>query len=707
MRQQAFSIRPLTLALAAAGILLHTQTEASDAALLDTVNVTATSQEPAAGDWSTQDSRAATKTTTPLNELAQSVSVVSREQIEALRPVTVAQALNYAPGAYAGLFGSATRYDYVALRGFVDTSMANTVLDGMRLMSDAGAFSAFQIDPYFIDRIDLVRGPISVLYGNAAPGGMVALMSKRPQQQAEREIRLDVGANNERGFAFDFTGGLSAEWSYRLTGLTRAADSMQNHAKEERQALMPQLMWKPNADTALLLQAYLQRDPEGGFHSGTPFEGSVTSHAGKQIAREFYDGEPGNDQFDRRQNMFGYQFEHRFAPAWQVRQNLRYTDGRSKLEQVYQSGWASDTELSRGYSFSEEHLKGLAVDTRVQGSFGTGILIHDLIAGIDYQTRENTGYWGWGSATNIDAFNPVYGQATLSKDGQTNFVRKFSQLGYYLQDQVSLGGWRFTGGLRYDRATTSSHDPDTKSTTEWDGGEWSRRLGALYLFDNGIAPYVSYSESFDPTSNTDINGKVLQPTRGTQYEAGLKYQPHPGLLLTAAVYDLEQKNVGRMVPGQSYFEPVGTVQSRGLELEAQWSVTKALYVQAAYTRNQMKIKNGAPEAEGKRPRQSPEQMASAWVNYTPLEGARLGLGIRHIGKNYADIANTMTVPSATLVDLSASVELGRWSSALKGAALQLSASNLFDKDYVAACYDETYCYFGNGRTVTGTLKYSW
>ncbi|WP_373976172.1 TonB-dependent siderophore receptor [Chitinibacter sp. SCUT-21] len=711
MKQQQWMVRPLVQALCTAGMaMMAGGVWASDAALLQEVEVVGANSENqnrADGNWTSSDSRAATKTTTPLNELAQSVSVVRQEQIEAQKPRTIAQALDYVPGAYSGLFGNAMRYDYVALRGFVDTSMANTVLDGMRLMSDAGSFSAFQVDPYFIERIDLVRGPISVLYGNAAPGGMVALMTKQPQMARHSEISVDVGTNNTRALGFDLAGGLSETLSYRLTGLGREADAMQDYSSEKRLAIMPQLLWKPSESTALLLQAYVQNDPEGGYHSGTPYEGAVTTHAGRKVSREFFDGEPNLDEFDREQRMLGYQFAHRFNPAWEVRQNLRHTSSDYASKQVYQSGWANETELSRGYSFSEEELSGLAVDTRVQGTVATGALIHDIVFGIDYQDRENTGFWGWGSVAGIDAFAPQYGNTELSDIGQSNWVREFRQIGYYVQDQISLGAWRFTGGIRYDRAKTSSLDTDTQVKTEWDGGETSRRFGALYVFDSGLAPYVSYSESFDPSSNVDAAGQVLQPSRGTQWEAGVKYQPNASTLLTAAYYDLQQKDVARMVPGEGYFESVGTVKSRGIELEGHLAFAQKFNLQAAYTYSDMKIQNGAAEAEGKRPRQSPEQMASAWLNYTPVTGARIGAGVRYIGKSYADLANTMAVPSATLFDLSASVDLGIWMSQMKGASLQVSANNLFDKDYVAACYDENYCYFGNERSVMTSLKYAW
>jgi iron complex outermembrane receptor protein len=711
MNKQQWKAQGLVRELGMAGLLVASlPVLASDGVLLQTVKVEAVPlAQPARADgyWGSGLSRAATKTTTPLGELAQSVSVVTKEQIAAQHPATIGQALNYVPGAFSGLIGNATRYDYVALRGFTDSSAANTLLDGMRLLSEPATNSSLQVDPYFVDRIDLVRGPMSVLYGNSAPGGMVAMISKQPQQKAQHEVRLDVGSRAEQGLAFDFTGGLSDTLSYRLTGMGRQADSMQNHASEERQALMPQLMWQPGADTALLLQAYLQKDPKGGFHSGVPYEGAVSSHLGRKIDRTFSDGEPEQSRFDRDVSMLGYQFEHQLAAGWTFRQNLRITRSDLNTAQVYQTGWAdpADTSLSRSYYGSGEKLKGMAVDTRVQGQFDSGVLGHDVVAGVDYQQRKTTGTQWSGEAQAIDALRPVYGNADIANLSPDPFMRKYHQTGLYLQDQISLDNWRLTGGIRYDRATTSAELSGNRPKRQ--DSEWSRRLGVLHQFANGLSPYVSYSESFDPGSSTDASQQLLKPTRAKQYESGVKYQQQ-GLMLSAALYDLEQKNVARWDIGASANVPVGTVRSRGLELEGQLALNRHWYVQTAYSTNRMDVRHALDAAaEGKRPVNAPTQLASGWLNYSPQQGARLGAGVRYIGKSYADAANTKPVPATTLLDVSASLELGSWLSSLKGASVQLSVNNLLDKDYVAACWSENYCYFGNARSVTTSLKYAW
>ncbi|XZG71441.1 TonB-dependent siderophore receptor [Chitinibacteraceae bacterium HSL-7] len=203
------------------------------------------------------------------------------------------------------------------------------------------------------------------------------------------------------------------------------------------------------------------------------------------------------------------------------------------------------------------------------------------------------------------------------------------------------------------------------------------------------------------------NGQILKPTRAKQVEGGVKFQPSSAVLLTAAVYELKQDNLSRNVIGADYYEAVGTVDSTGIELEAQVQLTKLLGFQAAYTWNDMEVRNGAADAEGKRPISSPEQMASLWLNVTPNADTRIGAGVRYQGTAWADAANTLRLPSATLFDLSVSVGLGQWVDGLKGAAVQVSANNVFDKDYVGGCWSAGYCYYGSGRSVTTSLKYAW
>ncbi|GGW38545.1 TonB-dependent receptor plug domain-containing protein [Vreelandella hamiltonii] len=364
----------LSLAVAMASVTLSMPLQADTS--LETLTVTAS---------------AATKTDTPFIETPQAVSRVERDDWEARGAETVQRAADYTSGVFTNQIGASNRYDYLVLRGFADGSINNTFLDGLKVMSDGGSYSSLSIDPWFLEAIEVVKGPASVLYGRASPGGLVAQTSRRPEFEPGGELRLRVGNNAQRSAAFDVTGPLDAERrvAFRLTGLAGASDTQFGPVEEQRYAIAPQLSWDISDDTSLNLHAYLQRDPEGGYHSGLPYEGTVVDRNGRRISNAFFEGEDTFEKFRRDQTMVGYEFEHRFNDALSARQRLRYTETDVELDQVYAFGWASATELARYYSGGDESLDALTVDNQLEARLSTGALNHTLLFGLDYQQRDN------------------------------------------------------------------------------------------------------------------------------------------------------------------------------------------------------------------------------------------------------------------------------------------------------------------------------
>jgi len=656
-------------------------------------------------------SSSATKTDTPLIETPQSVSVVTREQIDEQKPRSVTEALRYTPGAFTGLVGAADRYDYVALRGFIENSTDNTIYDGLKLLSDSGTFSSIQIDPYFVERIDVFRGPSSVLFGRSAPGGLVQLTSKRPLFEPYRSVEVSYGTQGQKSAGFDVAGPVeddNGKVAYRV-GLGRSTDTQFDNTREERYAIAPQVMFNFTPDTSLLLQAYLQCDPSGGFHSGVPADASITNdHAGQRISRHFVDSDPDNNEFKRNERIFSYQFDHRFNDRWTFRQNARYVSSDVALKQVYGYGWANGTELNRYYSGADESLNAFAIDNQLQGTFETGAVKHTVLLGLDYQNRHADGRWDSGTASNLDAFHPDYADGNVQIASRTFFDRRLEQTGFYLQDQLAYDRWRLTLSGRQDevRTTESSRTGDYASKQSWSGSKFTKRAGLVYLFDNGVSPYVSYSESFNPNAYTDQQGNLLPPTQSKQYEAGVKFQP-PGTenMVTLAAFDLTQDNVANRVLAQTYYTPAGKVRSRGIELEGKARLTDNFTVLAAYTFTAMTYRESTEGLAGNTPYQAPRHMASLWGDYQFDSGLGVGAGVRYVGTSWADSANTLKVPAYTLVDLSVRYDLGRLSSSLKGMSVRVAANNLLDKTYVASCASLNYCYYGEERNVVATLKY--
>lgn len=678
---------------------------------LDAVTVSASAQTAlSAGDSLVATrSAAGTKTDTPLIETPQSISVITRKQLDDQKPRSVSEALNYTPGAFTALVGATNRYDYVALRGFNDNSVDNTLLDGLRTLSDQGSYTATQVDPYFLERADVLRGPASVLYGRSSPGGVVALTSKRPLYEPYRQVEVSAGNRDRYEAGVDLAGPVDADGkvAYRLTAMGRKLDTQFDHVKEERYGVAPSLHINFSDRTRLLLQAYLQHDPEGSYHGAVPADASVTNdHNGQRVPRSFFDGDPSANKYERTQRMLGYQFEHDFNDRLTFRQNFRHLWTDVKLEQVYGYGWAGPDSLTRYYAGAHEQMRAYTVDNQFEGRFETGALKHTLLGGLDYQRRKLDGYWESGGADPINVLDPQYGQPNLVGLVKDPVDRRLEQTGVYLQDQIAWDKWRFTLGLRQDHARVTNEYAGAAAS--WKGSKFTKRAGAVYLFDNGIAPYVSYADGFNPSIRTDQQGQLLEPTTSEQYEAGIRYQP-PGSesYISAAVYQLTQDNVASRAPTQSFYEPTGKVRSRGLELEVRSQLTDNLALLASYTLNNMTIRESADGYEGNTPYQAPRHMASAWMDWQFTPGVTLGTGVRYVGTTWVDNANSLKVDPYTLVDMMVHVDLGRFAPALKGSSLRVAATNLFDKTYVASCISMENCYWGEARNVMATLSYQW
>ncbi len=664
-------------------------------------------------------SQVATKTSTALVETSQSVSVVTRQQMDDQGSQTVAQAMRYTPGVLTNPYGATHRYDYVAMRGFNDGSVDNIYLDGLKSMGDNGTYSTMQVDPYFLERIDVLKGPSSVLYGRSSPGGLVALTSKKPLFTPYHQVQANVGTQGQRGMGFDFSGPVDEDKriAYRLTGLADASDTQFDHTKEERYAIAPAVSIDFTEDTSLTLQAYLQHDPNGGYHGGNPADGMLHQRNGLRLSDHFFEGEPGIDNYERTQQSFSYQFEHRFNDVFTARQNFRYQDSDVSMDQVYSAGWAdADSNiLNRAYTGGDERLHSYIIDNMLQAEFFTGAAKHTLLLGADYQRRKADVAWRYGTVDPLDAGNPQYGNGNLQVLGENRYQRRLQQTGVYLQDLVELDQWRFSLGLRQDWVKVSEENRDSNTKVSDDRSNFTTRAGVLYLFENGLAPYVSYSESFNPNTVSDQNGRPLAPTEGTQWEAGIKYQP-PGTdnLFTASVFRIEQENLASKQPDENFYRPVGEVRSQGLELEAHVQVTDNLKLLGGYTFTDIEYSKSMPslvsagvDNKGNSPTQAPKQMFSLWADYNfrqgPLDGLRLGGGMRYVGYSWVDAENSMKVPSYTLFDASVGYDLGK--VGLKGVDVRLNANNLTNETYIASCASLNYCYMGEERNVSATVSY--
>jgi iron complex outermembrane receptor protein len=711
--RHALSVVILSGTTFAAIVAAHAQETASPTVLAPIV-VNSGSEDPTAPvkGYVARTSFSATKTGTPLVETPQSISVITADQLKAQDAQTLGQALGYTPGVVSEPYGSDPRFDSPLIRGFDGRQVQ--FLNGLRLMRTAGASA---VDPYMLERIEVVRGPASVMFGQGNPGGLINMISKRPTFEKFGEIGVQAGSYDTYGTYFDFGGPVaeSDQFAYRLTGMVRKAGTQTDYLDNDRYFIAPAFTWKPDEDTKLTILTSFQHDNPSS-PSGLPAQLTLNA-TDYSLPRDFYVGDPSYDDSSRNAVNLGYELEHRINETWTFRQNARYTNQRWDYTALgmASTGLAKDGRtINRTATVQNERLNTFNIDNNLVAEFDTGPVEHKFLVGVDYRYFDNSAGTQFWSATTLDAYNPVYGgpikYLTAKPTVNTLVDSRMTQVGIYAQDELAYENWRATFALRQDwastRGTSTNRNTNTPRPLDQDDEKLTGRAGLGYVFDNGIAPYVSYSTSFEPVAVSATAG-VLQPTTGKQWEAGVKYQPNGwDGYFAAAVYDLRQQNVPISVPlpggTGSTTEQIGEIQVKGLELEGVTSLAQGLDLRAAYTYMKAEIVSG--KDDGNRPPNVPEHAASLWLDYTfqegsVLEGFGVGGGVRYLGQRFGDTGNTLDLDGVTLADAAIHYQKDH-------IRASLNIKNIADKKYVASC-SSFGCNYGDGRTYMSKLTFTW
>lgn len=681
----------------------------------DTVVVTDTAEQQAA--TSRTVSTTSTKTTTPLSKTPQSVSVVTSEDIEEKGVTSVADSLAYSSGVVTNYRGTSNRNDEVLVRGM--SGYVPQYLDGISFgSSSSGVNLSPQVDPWLLEKVELIHGPSSVLYGQSAPGGLLSLTSKRPTATPLHEIEVGYGTDNQRMAAFDFGGQLDKNGKvlFRLTGVTRARDGQEKYVEEERYAIAPSLTFLPNDNTSLTVLASIQKDPKAGYRNFLPAEGTVLSNANGSIPTDLFVSDPDWEEANREQKSIGYLFEHKVNDQLTLRQNMRVADISQVTKTIIYDSWTDSTQavMSRWAQKFDDEVQSMGLDNQAQYTFATGAVQHTLLGGVDYKHYiYDNRTW---SDKNLDGdldfdwTHPSYSLSASDIDlvATTDETQHRTQIGTYLQDQLEWNRWNLVLSGRYDRAKMRVDDHLYDSRIENTANKMTGRAGVMYTFDNGIAPYASYNTSFEPITSTDANGKMLKPTTARQAEVGMKYAPKDrDLMASVALFDLHQLDVASYDSKTRGYVQTGEVGSKGVELESRLGLTDALKVTASYTFTDAEtLKSETASEVGKRPYWIPEHMASLWTSYRFDMGLTTGAGVRYMGTTF-NRANDVKVPAYNLVDMALSYDLGRASASLKGATAKLTVSNVLDHEYVSSCANNWACFYGSGRSAMASVNYSW
>lgn len=648
----------------------------------------------------------ATKTDTPIIETPQSITVITRDRMELQGAQSVAQAVGYTAGVTTAGFANDNRTDSIKIRGTDSTQY----LDG--LLNAVGFYNNTRPDPYALERIEVLKGPSGMLYGQGAVGGIVNLVSKRPQAEAAREIGVSFGNYNRKQIQADLTGPIDADgkWLYRFVAMARDSDASVDYAKDNRYFIAPSLTYRPNADTEFTLLGNFQKDDSNTMIGFFPWRGTLIENPAGQIPQNFFVSEPGFDKYTAEQHAIGYQFSHRFNDTFTVRQNLRYSHSTVDYRSIYTTGFTgathgwvpgSDTMLRRVLYLNQPTLNQLAIDTQGQAKFRTGPVGHTFLAGMDYQNSTSTGRTNAnGTAAPINVFNPVYGNYVFPTSFRDIPEAKQIQTGVYLQDQLEWNKWLLMLGLRYDWSRAAQ---DNTPSASRDDNELTKRFGLMYRSDFGLNPYVSYAESFQGQAGFNIDGTAFKPLRGKQWEVGVKYQPlGKNMTLTAAVFDMREENrkVAGVVNGQAGTVQIGEARTRGAELEALVSLGR-LDLIAAYTFLNAKTLEGTAAEQGQRLASVPTNTASLWANYRfalfDVPGFLAGAGVRYNGPSTDGTGNNR-VGGFTVFDAVVAYDRGP-------VRVSLNMNNVFGKQYVYSCIARGDCFFGTQRSIIGNVTY--
>lgn len=689
----------------------------------------------------------ATKTDTPILETAQSISVIGRQQIEDQNPTSINQAMRYTPAVVTESRGGsgATRLEQFKIRGFD----APVFLDGLRMPGSRDANPT--IDPFRLERIDIVKGPSSTLYGQSGPGGLVNLTSKVPQFVNHGELFVQGGSRENVRTGFDVGGAIpngqpgTEQFAYRMIGFGWKGEGPAETTKVERQFIAPSFTWRPSNETSLTIMGFYQKDPFSGHYGALPALGTVFKRdfgngVLGRFARDFYDGDRSYEKSNRTQASIGYIFDHSFSENLRFHSAGRYmhTDGSYKSTySSYDNGpYDQGPLMRRGHGGTDVDIQAFSIDNYLEGKFDTGPFQHTAIVGVDHYYQDTrTLASPFPNAPPLNILAPNYFMGIPGPAYTSRGVVHGEQTGVYIQDQIKFGGFNLTLGGRYDKARQwgPTYQVATGAATRQDSSSnaFTGKASLLYLFENGLAPYVAYTEAFEPLASGKIydpafgsTGRIPDPVRSAQWEGGVKYQP-PGtdILLTAAAFDIKRQNALVADPVNPGFSlQSGEITVQGVELEARAKLTSGLSVvgglsfldarnsrETATTPNQ--VTNRQVPLQDLRPTMIPDKTASLFLEYKfqdgPLLGLTIGGGVRHLGPSWGDPANTFKVPASTVADAMMRYEFKYVAPSLKGLDMQVNVQNVLDERYVSGCFNYGWCYYGQGRTVYATLRYRW
>lgn len=665
-------------------------------------------------------SATASKTNTSVLEIPRSISVVTRRRMDDQKSQTLTEVLGYVPGIFAPPFaaGDGQAGDLFFIRGFNATDYGYGVLrDGLRVQGNRYDTTS---EPFGLERVEVFRGPTSILYGENAPGGVVNLVSKRPTVDSRGEVQLSYGTHDRRQLGVDVSGPLNEGGSVlgRMVVLGRKSDTQVDHQPDDRLYLAPSLTLNFDDANALTLLGTYQRD-RTLIELGSPAAGTLLRHPNGKIDPSTLLGNPDWDDFERETWTLGYEYSHRFNESWQFRQNSRYMQSRIDRREMWpgnldNAGFGTNV-INTAYD-RENRSIAYSLDNQVEGNFKLAEVDNTLLVGASLDRTSFNQNWNAGFGGIVNVFDPVYTGSPVTSTAVQNALLEQRLYGLYTQLQSRIDNWVFLLGGRYDRVNSSYRNKagtlNAPADLDYWDGQFTWQAGLMYQFDNGVSPYLSYSTAYNPTQQVSSTSGPLDPTTSEQYEAGVKYEPKGwNTTVSASIYDLRKKDDSLYDSVVGDYRNIGRSRAKGVELEVSSDLSDNFNLTSAYTYTDSRITKDAPGSllEDRQITGVPRNQASIWATYRFLDGGlkglRIGGGVRHFDSTFAytspALYGKLDTGDVTLVDAALGYAINeQWSA-------ELNARNVLDKEYVAGCNNAGRCYWGEERTLLATLTYDW
>jgi len=650
---------------------------ADDAAAGDPISlprVTVTAEHFSEG-YLAERSRTATKTDTPLIDVPQSVTVVTRDLIQDQSMQSLMDVARYVPGA--GMAQGEGNRDAIILRG--NSSTSDFFLDGVR--DDVEYFR----DLYNIDRVEILKGPNAMIFGRGGAGGVVNRVSRQANWEAVREVSLQGGSWDNRRASFDFGSAVSDSFSARVMGVYEDSGSYRDGVELERKGINPTFALAIG-DATVLRFSYEYFDYDRVADRGIPsFEGEPF----RTDTATFF-GDPDQSPTYATVNQGSVTIDHAFNDNLRLRNRTVYADFDKFYQNVFAGGAVDGgTGLVQLSAYNNEQLReNFFNQTDLTFSAETGSIGHEFLVGAELgeQTTENLRMTGLFDGTDAAIFVPagdpmVSVPVTFAPSLTDNTNRGRATIAaLYVQDQIQFTpNWMAVVGLRYDSFDMDFTDRRGQGTRiETSDDLLSPRGGLIYKPVENVSLYAGYSMTYIPRSGAQLSSltptnAALDPEEFENVEVGAKWDISPDLAVTAAVFQLDRKNVviaDPNVPGNSLL--VDGQRTDGVELGISGQVTESWSIQGGYAWQDGELTD---QLGGTTLAQLPEHVASLWNRYDFSPAWGVGLGVIYQSEMYAAADNAVTLPSFTRVDA------GVYYSLSERLRMQVNLENLLDERY--------------------------